>query len=204
MQFKKTEIEDALVRAAREEFLAKGFNDASIRTITQNAGVARSNLYNYFANKDALFTAVVHPTIVEIRQGIKFVWDIMICNEECIPSLEKEMTEGWIMVEFIDIHREDLALILLKSAGSSVEQFREELQEEYQKMHSWYFNYVKAQFPDRMKNTVSPFFIHALSAWMLHFVTEVISHGIPRDEMLGYMEECVLFYYYGQLGILEH
>jgi hypothetical protein len=42
---------------------------------------------------------------------------------------------------------------------------------------------------------VAPFFIHALSAWMLHFVTEALSHGIPREEMVGYMEECVLFFF---------
>ena len=204
MQFKKTEIEDAILKAAREEFLAKGYKDAGIRTITRNAGVARSNLYNYFANKDALFTAVVHPTIAEIKQAIKFAWDMMACEGECIPSLEKELDEGRVIAGFIDTHREDLTLILLKSAGSSIEGFREELQEEYQKMHSKYYDYVKAHFPDNMTNAISPFFVHTLSAWMLHFVTEVVSHSIPKDEMMGYMEECVRFYYYGQLGLLEH
>ncbi len=204
MQFKKTEIEDAILKAAREEFLAKGYKDASIRAITTNAGVARSNLYNYFANKDALFAAVVQPTIAEIRQAIRFVWDMMSSNKTCVSSLDKEMEEGRQMVEFIDTHREELALIFIQSAGSSVEDFREEVQEEYQKMHSFYFGSLKEQFPNRTKNAVSPFFIHALSAWMLHFVTEVIAHEIPKQEMMGYMEECVRFYYYGQLGLLEH
>jgi AcrR family transcriptional regulator len=204
MQFKKTEIEDAILKAAREEFLGKGYKDASIRTITRNAGVARSNLYNYFANKDALFTAVVHPTIAEIKNAVTLFWDMMHRREQSIATLEHEMDEGRIMVDYIDTHREDLTLILLKSAGSSVESFRDYTQEEYQKMHSYYFEQIKTQFPDRIRNTVSPFFIHALSAWMLHFVTEVISHEIPKDEMMGYMEECVLFYYYGQLGLLEH
>ena len=203
MQFKKTEIEDAILKAAREEFLAKGYKDASIRTITRSAGVARSNLYNYFANKDALFTAVVQSTMAEIKNAIQFVWDVMVCDEECIPSFEKELNEGRVMVDFIDSHREDLTLILLKSAGSSVEGFRDYVQEEYQKMHSWYFDRLKAQSPGNTRNMVSPFFVHTLSAWMLHVITEIVSHGISRDEMMGYMEECVRFYYYGQLGLLE-
>ena len=206
MQFKKTEIEDAILRAAREEFLARGYRDASIRIITQNAGVARSNLYNYFANKDALFTAVVQPTLAEIKRAIKIGWELMPrdSEHELIPSLDHEMNEGCAIVEFIDAHREDLTLILLKSAGSSIEQFREYVQAEYQNMHTCYFETLKTQFPDKLTAGVPSFFIHTLSAWALDVVMEVVAHEIPLNEMMEYMEQFVRFYYHGLLGLMEH
>jgi hypothetical protein len=59
-------------------------------------------------------------------------------------------------------------------------------------MHSWYFNYVKAQFRIDEEYGVAVFY-PCLKRMDVHFVTEVISHGIPRDEMLGYMEELSCF-----------
>lgn len=203
MQFKKTEIENAIVKAAREEFLAKGFNDASIRTITRNAGVARSNLYNYFATKDALFTAVVQPTLTEIKQALQVAWEMMSRNGGQITSFEQELAEGRILVEFIDAHREDLTLILLKSSGSSVEEFREYVQAEYQKIHACYFETLKAQFPSQSTAGASPFFIHALSVWALDVVTEMVAHEIPLHEMLNHTEQFVRFYYHGLLGLMQ-
>lgn len=203
MQFKKADVEDAILQAARVEFLARGYRDASIRTITTSAGVARSNLYNYFATKDELFTAVVQPTLTKITHALNVAWDMMSCNGGPITSLEHELAEGRVVVEFIDAHREDLRLILLKSAGSTVEQFRDYVQAEYQKMHTWYFETLKAQFPDKLTVGASPFFIHTLSAWGLDVVTEAVAHEIPLHEMLNYTEQFVRFYYHGLLGLME-
>ncbi|PID59156.1 hypothetical protein CSB45_01780 [candidate division KSB3 bacterium] len=204
MQFKKADVEKALLKAARAEFLAHGFKDASIRTIAGKAGVARSNLYNYFASKDALFTALVQPTLDEIRDAFTLAWEMMIsAGNVPFPSLEHELAEGRLLVEFIDSHRENLTLILLKSQGSSVEGFIDYVQEEYQKMHSYYFDSMKARFPEKFPAGVSPFFMHTLSAWALNIVMEFISHDIPLREMLNYIEQFTRFYYHGLLGLME-
>ena len=43
-------------QAAMEEFLEKGFADASLRQIVKNAGVTTGAFYGYYSSKDALFT----------------------------------------------------------------------------------------------------------------------------------------------------
>ena len=48
-------------QAAMEEFLEKGFADASLRQIVKNAGVTTGAFYGYYSSKDALFTALVEP-----------------------------------------------------------------------------------------------------------------------------------------------
>jgi AcrR family transcriptional regulator len=45
VQFAKDEIRQKIIDTAREEFLEKGFEKASIRTITARAKTAKSNLY---------------------------------------------------------------------------------------------------------------------------------------------------------------
>ena len=56
MQIKKEEIENAIIAAAKAEFMDKGYKDASLRSIAKKSGVSLSNIYNYFKSKDMLFS----------------------------------------------------------------------------------------------------------------------------------------------------
>ena len=46
-------------RAAMEEFLEKGFQEASLRRIVKNAGVTTGAFYGYYSSKTAVFAALV-------------------------------------------------------------------------------------------------------------------------------------------------
>lgn len=48
-----------ILDAAEDEFGAKGFHDASVASITANAGVAQGTFYLYFDSKERLFREVV-------------------------------------------------------------------------------------------------------------------------------------------------
>jgi len=50
---------DAIVAAARREFLSKGFHEASLRSIASEAGVTTGAIYGYFSSKEALLDAAV-------------------------------------------------------------------------------------------------------------------------------------------------
>jgi len=49
-----------IVQGARKVFLAQGFDAASMSDIARAAGVSKGTLYVYFANKEQLFSAIVH------------------------------------------------------------------------------------------------------------------------------------------------
>lgn len=55
----KNDKRQAIIHAASEAFLENGYQNTSMETISNKAGVAKQTLYNYFGNKDALFIAVV-------------------------------------------------------------------------------------------------------------------------------------------------
>ncbi|SDB15312.1 transcriptional regulator, TetR family [Pseudobutyrivibrio sp. YE44] len=57
-------------RAIREEFLAKGYEGASIRSIGERAGMTSAGLYRHYADKAAMFDAMVEPLVKDIKAWI--------------------------------------------------------------------------------------------------------------------------------------
>jgi AcrR family transcriptional regulator len=64
----------ALLAAARELFTERGFAAAGREDIAERAGVTRGALYHHFANKQALFLAVVEDLEAEIGQRLHHAW----------------------------------------------------------------------------------------------------------------------------------
>ncbi|MDC0684433.1 TetR/AcrR family transcriptional regulator [Sorangium atrum] len=65
----------AILAAARELFLADGFDRSSVDAIAARAGVSKRTVYDYFGDKQALLLAVVESTgdllIAAIRRAIE-------------------------------------------------------------------------------------------------------------------------------------
>ena len=55
----------AVLRAAHDLFLQRGFAATGVDAIAAQAGVSKATLYSYFATKEALFTAMVATKRVE-------------------------------------------------------------------------------------------------------------------------------------------
>ncbi|PMY35253.1 TetR family transcriptional regulator [Pseudomonas sp. GW456-L14] len=51
--------EEAIIKAAEDEFARHGFKGTSMNTIAQNAGLPKANLHYYFTNKLGLYVAVL-------------------------------------------------------------------------------------------------------------------------------------------------
>ena len=51
--------EEAIIKAAEEEFARHGFKGTSMNTIAQNVGLPKANLHYYFSNKLGLYLAVL-------------------------------------------------------------------------------------------------------------------------------------------------
>ncbi len=56
---------DAILNAATELFLEKGFQGASMDAIARLAGVSKQTVYSHFQNKEALFAACISHKVAE-------------------------------------------------------------------------------------------------------------------------------------------
>ena len=58
-------------KAIMEEFLEKGYEGASIRSIGARAGMTSAGLYRHYADKEAMFEAMVQPLVDEMKRWLK-------------------------------------------------------------------------------------------------------------------------------------
>ena len=66
----KTLSHEKVKKAIKEEFLEKGFEGASIRSIGARAGMTSAGLYRHYSDKEAMFNAMVEP-LIESRSIFK-------------------------------------------------------------------------------------------------------------------------------------
>jgi TetR/AcrR family transcriptional repressor of mexJK operon len=59
-----------LISVASDEFVARGFSEASVSRIARDAGVSKKTIYARFPNKDALLVAVIEDLATRAREAV--------------------------------------------------------------------------------------------------------------------------------------
>jgi len=196
MQYAKDEIKQRIIDAAREEFLNKGFEKASIRVITGKAGTAKSNLYNYFQNKDDLFYSVLEPTVAEIRNGLALARQYNAPKNTGEYTLASQQLVIGVIAEFVASHSADIKLLLFKAQGSSLEAFKYEVLETFtDNMYAW------AQSV-RTKTEVSRLFVRSICSFYLNLIEQLFLAG-PASDMEKFLKEISVFIYHGWKNVLS-
>jgi AcrR family transcriptional regulator len=75
-----------IVEGARQIFLARGFDAASMSDIARAAGVSKGTLYVYFENKEQLFQAIVHE---ECQVHAEAAFDLDHANHDVEAALTR-------------------------------------------------------------------------------------------------------------------
>jgi AcrR family transcriptional regulator len=66
----EAEKQEAILRAAGEEFAEKGFEGASINRIIRNSGMSKGSVYYYFEDKADLFATTLERSVQRIMDEI--------------------------------------------------------------------------------------------------------------------------------------
>lgn len=191
MRILKDNKHKAILYAARNEFIRKGFKDASMRNIARGANVGLSNIYNYFKNKDEIFVAVVKPAKDDLYSFIKQQHTEKNIDFNLISAFgyQDEMIENYIYL--IDIYKEELRLLLFHSEGSSLRDFREAFIDYITRVNIDHMNIVKKHYPHA--RYMSDFFIRTLSSWMVASLGEIVTHKLGRHKIREFFKECFQF-----------
>ena len=196
MQFAKDEIRKSILKAAREEFLEKGFRDASIRSITARAKTSKSNLYNYFADKDALFRAVSEPTLSAIEKGFAAVRARNRTGAGDAYSFEMQKQYIIAVMEYVYAHREDVELLLFCAAGSSLAEYRDTVLDGFTDVLA---DWLKITVPDK---DISRFFIRCVAGFYLSSIEGLLIKEVPPHEAAGHFGEFMAFVHGGWSAVL--
>lgn len=185
----------AIINAAREEFILKGFKDASMRTIAKNAGVGLSNIYNYFESKNEIFITVLEPAKDALYAFIKEQHSegAITSNRETPFGHEEEAIDYYI--DLICEYKEEYRLLLFRTDGSSLSNFRESFIDYLTQISFKYMDLEQKCYPNMKK--VSPFLVHVISSWMVTLLGEVVTHKLGKPKIREFFKEFFRFEYAG-------
>ena len=110
-QVLKDESRISILNAAKEEFLEKGYKNASMRSIAKKANMTVGNLYRYYKNKEDINLSIVGPTYREISAALKELINDSLLMEPRVYDVKPEINK---LIERLDIFSRKLINIYSK------------------------------------------------------------------------------------------
>ncbi len=198
MQYAKEDIRNQILSAAREEFLRHGFEKASIRHITAAAHTSKSNLYNYFQDKDALFAAVLSPTLQAIRNGLALAASSNAGTGVGSYTVDAQMRNMRVVMEFIAANTDDIRLLLFHASGSSLAGFKDDVIERFADV---LLDWLRQAMPGK---PVSRLFVRCVAGFYILIIEQMIRAGVNREQAEMHMAEFLRFIYSGWAGMMHN
>lgn len=173
MQVPKKEIRDRIEAAAREDFLKRGFSNASMRSIAKKAQVSTSNLYNYFKSKEELFYSITSPTIRKINDLLQqFIETERKLGEDQFFSQITQLM-GKPIGKVIKNHRVEFLLIMDKSHGTKYENFKNDL---INVLEEHFLEHIQPNTNKKNQKLRDTFVLHIVATNLLEGFLEISRH----------------------------
>ena len=121
-----------IMAAAKEEFLERGYEKASMRGIADRCGLTAAGIYRHCVDKEDLFCQLVSPAEDKLKEWAR---GHMLRYEEPVKKGKKITWQDSnidMMRELVYPNMEDYHLLVAKSKGSRYENFLHDMTEESQ------------------------------------------------------------------------
>ncbi len=92
-QILKDESRIKILDSAKEEFLEKGFEGASMRDIAKKSGMTVGNLYRYFRNKEDINDQIVSGTLSKIDEILKDLTSDNVSMEARVFNIKADVSQ---------------------------------------------------------------------------------------------------------------
>ncbi|WP_373132697.1 TetR/AcrR family transcriptional regulator [Clostridium sp. M62/1] len=190
-------------RAAKAEFLKKGYKDASLRNIVKMVGMTTGAFYGYYKSKEELFEALVGEHYDYILTCFKKAQqEFAELPHEQQPEVMGDIS-GICMFEMLHYayeHLEECKLIPCCSEGTKFSGLIDEMVEiEAEATHS--YQKILEEL-GRPSPKIDPVLEHILITGMFHTFFELVIHEMPLDDAENYVKEMRAFYTAGWMKIM--
>lgn len=147
-QQKKEHVRQAILTAARRRFAEHGAKGSPLADIAADADTSIGNLYKYFADKDALFSAAVPPELVA---------ELRVLLREQVEALGTERDVSALAADhpywraaartraFSIDHRWELLFLLRNAAGTAYASFPEDVAADLTRLST---RYAREAYPE--------------------------------------------------------
>lgn len=193
-----------ILNSAKQEFLTKGFLNASLRNIVKNAGVTTGAFYRYYNSKEALFSALVE----EHANYVLDLFNSTVDDFEKLPGeiqteqmVDTSSTYLAILLDYMYDHYDAFKLLIECAEGTSYTDFTHQLV--VREVES---TYTYMQTLRDMGYQVEPLnknVIHIISSGLFAGIFEAVVHDMPKEEAREYLSQYHRFYAAGWSELLN-
>lgn len=191
---------EKILTAAKDEFLEKGFEKASMRAICKKADVTTGAAYFLFKDKDDLFCQIVSPTAENIINLLKHSEERqkLVRNNTSVEKNEAVAFSVEVVKEFIHyLYSEfDVSILLFTRAnGSSMQNYTESIISTFEEWNTpLVIDLVHKNNPGLCFDEKT---LHYLTSAHISVILEPIKHQIPEEDALNQAETLMRFFYAG-------
>ena len=179
-------VSERILSCAMEEFLEKGYSEASLRVIAAKAGTTTGSIYSRFKDKEGLFAAIVEPAadyLVGLFTRVQEDFHAVEPNQQ--PKMMDQYVKSGMeeMLDYIYDNFQVFQLLLDASYGTKFQDFVErmtqiETEYTYKCMETIHFQNDEA---------VPEEFIHIMTRALFESMFEVVRHKMEKETALKYM-----------------
>lgn len=195
-------VSEKIIAAAKQEFLEKGYVDASLRTIASAAGTSTNSIYVRFGDKEGLFSAIVEPVLNEmVERFLKIQERFHQMSPDEQAAQMSEYSDGGT-AELVDCMYENLdefRLLLDASYGTRFHNFVDELvriEVEYT------YKYMETVgYPEKCGDAFTEKLLHIVTTSRFESIFEIIRHGMSHSEAEKYIKLLSRYHRTGFLAI---
>lgn len=199
------ETKEKLLQSARAEFLAKGYQGASLRSICKASGVTTGALYFFFKDKDDLFTSLVTPQLNELKAMLTahMRQELLALDADNDVPLDDFSDDAYASQQVLHLlyQNYDLFLLLLTgSYGSSQEHFMDELvaisEEHYRKL---------ADRQAALLGVTPPqdYTIHWLAHMQIDAFVHLLTHERSEQAAMEHLQDILQYMLSGWMGLFQ-
>jgi AcrR family transcriptional regulator len=115
MKLLNDKVRERIVETAMDSFYEVGFEKTTTRSIATKVGISVSNLYLYYENKEAIFSAIIDPYYVYLNSRFEELLGVKNTKEEINDKL------GRLVKDLIVEDWRKFTLLIDKSSGTKYE-----------------------------------------------------------------------------------
>lgn len=182
-------LDDGIVQAAYSEFLAYGFQKASLHKIAEKAGVTTGAIYTRYKNKDALFAGLLQDffeTMKALFTPVAEEYEKAKRSAQPEDILRAINAEERIYFQLLSGHYDDCTLFFCRSDGSSVETMLHELMDQKAEQTVEFFFQVYGKKPNADA-------IRLLMGAQFGYFRQLLDKRLEENEMLACLQAVLDF-----------
>lgn len=177
-------LDPLILASARQEFLEKGFERASLKEICARAEVTTGALYKRYSGKEELFAAVVEDTVADLNAVCeqKYVSDFSQVSDEALIKAW-DMDEDYMMwwFRFLDERHDGFVLLVSCAENTRYANFQHDWVE---KMTRSTYGYYREAFRRGLTTVdISEGEMHILLTAFWATIYEPFIHGYDLNQL---------------------